>query len=84
MILWIPIRIGHELSEGGNENVLSPYRLNLIRSGISCYRFANIELKIQLVDDFCELGVVGVLMRGIGLCCGYLNDIEKTNELFTY
>ena len=83
VILGVPIRPGYGLSEGGSGNTLNPNDVRLIKLGTSGYPLANVELKIVKVPDFEEEGVGEIQMGGSGLCTGYLNDEEATDNLFT-
>jgi len=83
VILGTPIRPGYGLSEGGSGNVLNPLKLQHIKYGTSGYPLSNVELRILKVPEFDDPGVGEILMGGSGLCSGYLNDPEATNNLFT-
>ncbi|KAH0795945.1 AMP-binding enzyme family protein [Histomonas meleagridis] len=82
VIFGIPIRTGYGLSEGGSGNTLSPFKLQHIKFGTNGYPLANVEIRIEPVEDFDEYGTGEIQMGGTGLCSGYLNDIEGTNNLF--
>ena len=83
VLLGWPIRTGYGLSEGGSGNTLNPARITHIKYGTNGYPLANVQLRIVQVPEFTDPGVGEIQMGGSGLCSGYLNDKQATDDLFT-